>query len=46
MRCKGIHQSNKNDHRSGEAVKEGCSYLCIKHMIKLKRKKMSFDQYL
>ena len=24
---------NKNDHRSGGAVKEGCPYLCIKHII-------------
>ena len=31
--------TNKNDHRSGGAVKEGCPYLCIKHIIKLKKKK-------
>ena len=30
---------NKNDHRSGGAVKEGCPYLCIKHIIKLEMKK-------
>ena len=38
----GFHNLNKNDHRSGGAVKEGCPYLCIKHIIKLKNKnKMS-----
>ena len=26
---------NKNDHRSGGAVKEGCPYIFIKHIIKL-----------
>ena len=30
------HYHNKNDHRSGGAVKEGCPYICIKHIIKLK----------
>ena len=30
-----IEEENKNDHRSGVAVKEGCPYLCIKHIIKL-----------
>ena len=29
---------NKNDHRSGGAVKEGCPYICIKHIIKLNKK--------
>ena len=29
----------KNDHRSGGAVKDGCPYICIKHIIKLKKKK-------
>ena len=42
----GIHEKagtykNKNDHRSGGAVKEGCPSICIKHMIKLKKKKIS-----
>ena len=42
-----IYGTNKNDHRSGGAVKEGCPYLCIKHKIKLKKeKKMSSDQDL
>ena len=41
------HHKNKNDHRFGGAVKEGCPYLCIKHIRKLIRKRnMSFDQYL
>ena len=33
---------NKNDHRSGGAVKEGCPYICIKHTIKLIKKKNVF----
>ena len=32
---------NKNDHRSGGAVKEGCPHICIKHIINI-----SFEQYL
>ena len=30
---------NKNYHRSGGAVEEGSPYLCLKHIIKLKKKK-------
>ena len=42
-----IRALNKNDHRSGGAVKGGYPYLCIEHMIKLKkRKKWSVVQYL
>ena len=36
------HIKNQNDHRSGGAVKEGCPYLCIKHIIKLIEKKCLF----
>ena len=28
-------KNNKKDHRSGGALKEGCPYICIKHIIKL-----------
>ena len=34
-----FEEKKKNDHRSGGAVKEGCPYLCTKHIIKLKKKK-------
>ena len=32
--CRLYFEMNKNDHRSGGAVKEGV-HLCIKHIIKL-----------